>query len=196
MTNSEKARYVANFMKRRTSYVVSAQNGLADTMAQFADGYTHDTLEDVNSDSGAPDTTTRIDPVDQGIDGTFNRQGSDEAWQTDVANALEHVNRAIQNVGANRSVEDGTLAGLNLLASTMQALRELPSGVSIAKAVANPDGSTRDPLQATERTSGPQPAYVPTSELMKKEEARMQSDAKQLTKITSRVVGMTALFEK
>lgn len=194
MTKTEQARYAANFLKRRTSRIVSAQNGYAKFVEEFpADPYEHDTLADVNTDNGAPNTTTQVDPVDQGIDGTVNREGGvDEAWQGNLQDAITHIQRAIENVGVNRSVEDGTLAGLNLLASTAQALRQLPSGVSIAKAVANADGVTREPLvvndNAVNSHAGSRNAFVPTSEL-----SRMQSEAGKLTTMTSRIVGVTAL---
>jgi hypothetical protein len=192
MTLSERQIFAKHFLARRTSRIVSAQNGFEDVMStmQFdAGAYNGDTQEEANSNPTAATTdTTKVDVVSQG---EVPREGSDEAWQTDVANALEHINRAIENVGVNRSVDDGTLAGLNILASTMQALRELPSGVSIAKAVANADGQTREPLFVNDNVAsshaGPQ-GYIPTSELQK-----MQGEAAQLTKITSRVVAVTAL---
>jgi hypothetical protein len=191
MTLSERQIFAKNFLARRTSRIVSAQNGFSDVMTQFAVGaYNGDTQAEANSDTGCPTDAQKVDNI-SGRDGDVAREGADEAWQTDVANALEHINRAIENVGVNRSVDDGTLAGLNILASTMQALRELPSGVSIAKAVANPEGTTRSPLVVNDNDSsshaGPQ-GYIQTSELQK-----MQSEAAQLTKMTSRVVTVTAL---
>jgi hypothetical protein len=63
MTKNEQKRYAEQFMARRTSRIVSAQNGFNDVMAQFADPYEHDTLEDVTIDNGVPDTTTRTNSV-------------------------------------------------------------------------------------------------------------------------------------
>jgi hypothetical protein len=194
MTKNEQQNFTKNWMKRRTSRVVNVQNGYAEFVENFsADPYNSGTLEEtVDSGNGAPTDTTKVNPAD-GIDGTVSREGGvDEAWQGNLKDAITHIQRAIENVGVNRSVDDGTLAGLNLLASTAQKLTELPSGVSIAQAVANADGVTREPLVVNDNDSsshsGSRNGFIPTSEL-----SRMESEAGKLTTMTFRIVGITAL---
>jgi hypothetical protein len=183
MTKQEQKRFVENFQARRTSRVVNAQSGYAEVF-QAANPSTQ-------FDSDPPSGTARTDSVgDPQWDGSVAREVPDEAWQTDVANALEHVNRAISSIGAtNRSVDDGTLAGLNLLASTMQKLTELPSGVAIRKAVPNPDGPTEDvrhvPDNANSSLPGPRPAYVSVSEL--------EAAASKQTTLSARIVQVERL---
>jgi hypothetical protein len=183
MTKSEQDLYFQKFQARRTSRVVNFQSGY--------DGfYNSGGQEDTNNSSiGAPTGTSEVNPDDQGIDGDVAREGMDEAWQTDVANALEHVNRAISSIGStNRSVDDGTIDGLNLLASTMQKLTGLPSGVSIAKAVPNPEGVTREPLVVNDNANSSRPGshgYIDVKDL--------ENSARKVTALSSRIVNVDRL---
>jgi len=80
--------------------------------------------------------------VDHTWDGTVNREGgdSDPAWKGDLANAITHIQRAVES--ATQGADVNTVDGLNLLASTAQKLVELPEGVSIRKATVNKSGVT------------------------------------------------------
>ena len=73
-------------------------------------------------------------------------KGEDSAWETHVSEALADIYRAIENIGENRSVDDGTVDGLNLLASTMQKLVELPGNLPVPKATVNRIGQTQAPV--------------------------------------------------
>jgi hypothetical protein len=194
MTAQERARYAQQFMARRTSRIVELQSGFNEQFGrtQFAAGtYNGDTQEQANADTdGAPTDTQKVDTI-PGLDGTVPREGgdSDPAWKGDLATAITHIQRAIENGG--RGLDVNTVAGLNLLASTAQKLVEPPEGVAVPKAVVNPEGSTRDPLHVADNDSASHAGsqgYIQTSELQK-----MQSEAAQLTQMTSRVVSVTAL---
>jgi hypothetical protein len=207
MTLSEQKRFAEKFMARRTSRIVGLQNGYAKFVEEFAaDPFKHDTQEQANADTdGAPTDTSRVDPADQskrgcsttyatlfhGVDGSVPREGgdSDPAWKGDLRNAITSIQRAVENGG--RGLDVNTVAGLNLLASTAQKLVELPEGVAVPKSTPNPEGVTRSPLVVADNDSSSHAGshkFIPTSEL-----SRMESEAAQLTKITSKIVGVTAL---
>jgi hypothetical protein len=181
MTNTEKAIFAKNFLARRTSRIVSAQNGFNDVMTQFAAGtYNGDTQEEANADTnGAPTDTQRVDDI-SGTDGTVPGGSNDD---TDITGALDILQKHIESLG------DKSL--LDLWASTSDALKKTASGDFVQKAVANKDGSTESVRHVSDNTAGQNAGshgYISTSEL-----SRMESEAAQLTKMTSKIVGVTAL---
>jgi hypothetical protein len=104
-------------------------------------GYTEE-FGDINQNS--VDTIRRHNDsdIDHQWDGTVNREGgdSDPAWKTDLANAITHIQRAVES--ATQGADVNTVDGLNLLASTAQRLVELPEGVKVPKASVNRSGTT------------------------------------------------------
>src|ERR1700733_890810 len=97
MTLTEQKRFAEKFMARRTSRIVAVQSGFTEQFGQ--DAYVHDTQADTVN-SGAPTDTTKVNPADQGVDGTVSREGGvDEAWQGNLKDAITHIQRAIENVG-------------------------------------------------------------------------------------------------
>src|ERR1700678_3411390 len=132
MTPKERKNYIANFQKRRTSRVT-----------HLTSGYEEQGFGDVTQnavDSFRPIETPN-DPY-----ASVAREGQDLAWKTNVSEALADIYRAIENIGENRSVDDGTIDGLNLLASTMQKLVELPGNLPVPKAGVNRSGQTQAPV--------------------------------------------------
>ena len=179
MTKQEQSRYAANFMKRRTSRIVGLQNGFNDVMSamQFdADPYNSGTIEETNDSSiGAPDTTTRTDSVgDSDWQGTVPGGSNDDS---EIYGALDILQKHVASLGSSDL--------LDLWASTADALRKTVSS-AMAKGSPNEDGQTREPLVVNDNDSSSYAGshgFIPTSELQK-----MQSEAAQLTNMTSRVV--------
>jgi hypothetical protein len=143
MTPKEQKNYVANFQKRRTSRITHLASGYEE---QFGDIPQPD-----------KDTIRRKDVVPEGH---VARQGVDQAWQSNVDDAITAIKRAIDNLGEDRSVGD-VGAGLNTLLATCQALRKLPGNAVIEKAKVNrsDDGTTRPamvyPANAESSKAGP-----------------------------------------
>lgn len=187
-------RAAKNWLKagRRTSYILNYQSGFNDVMGgkQFDAGtYNSDTQSEANADSvGAPNTTRQVDPAEQGFGGDVPREGNvDPAWKAGLDDAITHIGRAIDNIGDDRS--PGLEDGLNVILSTMQALRQLPDGVDIRKAVANKDGVTRPPLlvnsNSEESVPGIRSPYVSVADL--------ENAARKQTQLTSRIVNVERL---
>jgi hypothetical protein len=194
MTLQEQKRYAANFMKRRTSRIVSHQNGLDDVMKimQFGQpqpSYNSDSQEEANaSTDGAPVDTRKIDVIgDPAWDGSVPADGSND--DSEITGALAVIQKRIDALG-NADL-------LNIWASTSDALKKTVSGDSVRKAVPNPEGVTRAPLHVEDNTAASWPGsqgYIPASELSNAKAVHaMEAEAKQLTKITARICEVTAL---
>ena len=142
MTNHERQIFAKNFLARRTSRIVSAQNGFNDVMstmqfdADAGDAFVHDSLEDtVDSSSGAPTDTTRTDGA-----GDSDWQGNVPGGSNDdspIYGAIDILQKHIESLG------DDNL--LDKWASTADALKKTVTS-GMAKASVNADGQTREPL--------------------------------------------------
>ena len=126
----------------------------------------------MNTDNGAPDTTSRTDSVgDSDWQGTVPAGSNDDS---EIYGALDVLQKHVASLGSSDL--------LDLWASTADALRKTV-GPHFVKAKPNADGVTREPLHATDNDAASHPGpqgYIPTSELMKKETARMQAEAGKL----------------
>jgi hypothetical protein len=192
MTAQEQARYAKAFMARRTSRIVSHQNGLSDVMATArfdvnSGFYNGDSQEDtVDSSSGAPTDTQRVAVV------------GDPEWQGEVAGTNEDTEITAALAVIQKRIDAlGSQDLLDTWASASDMLKKVATGDNVRKAVPNADGVTRPPLHVADNTAASWPGsqgYIPASELANaKAVAQFEAEAKQLTKITARICEVTAL---
>jgi hypothetical protein len=178
MTLNEQKRFAEKFMARRTSRIVAVQSGFNEQFA--ADPYNSGTLEEtVESSNGTPTGTTRDDSTDADWNGTAPGGSNDDS---PIYGAISIIQQHIASLGNDDL--------LNKWASTADALKKtVTSGV--AQASPNADGVTESVRHVSDNDSSSKPGshgYIGTSEL-----SRMESEAGKLTKMSSKIVGVTAL---
>jgi hypothetical protein len=172
MTKRERKTQWANFEARHPNWKSSIRLHQSGFREQFGD------IEQPTIDSFVPKDTTDV------LSGFVAREGADQAWATDVPNALAHIKRAIGNIGENRSVDDGTLDGLNKLASTMQALVALPGNLPVPKAKVN-QGATAPAMHYPANKIRSTPGAGKT--VLASELSKIVADAEKLTTHSSRI---------